>query len=274
MNSRKIVGGFSVAVLLSLLTSVANAQGTGVVGSPHDLSGVSGNTSETCVFCHTPHGSDINASVPLWNKQLPVPTTYTRYSTLGTSTLDGTEAPVGSVSLACLSCHDGSQAVDTVLNVPGSGLAGDGTNTPSPSRIDAALFGANIGAGPVPNLGTDLRDDHPVSIQYAGGGLLGTDTNGVLGDPTTFGDQDFNAPMKGSVNGFSSWWLDTSVGTAAREKTDILLYSRDDLGPVEPFVECGSCHDPHNNGTAGTGSVAFLRLPNNSSEICTTCHIK
>jgi hypothetical protein len=91
-----------------------------------------GNTSETCVFCHTPHGSDTNAAVPLWNKELPDPTSYTRYSTLGTSTLDGEEAPVGSVSLACLSCHDGSQAVDTVLNVPGSGLAGDGTNVPSP----------------------------------------------------------------------------------------------------------------------------------------------
>jgi hypothetical protein len=278
MKFRKTVGGVSLVVLLSLLSSVASAQGGGVVGSPHDLQVATGNTSETCVFCHTPHGSDTNAAVPLWNKELPDPTSYTRYSTLGTSTLDGEEAPVGSVSLACLSCHDGSQAVDTVLNVPGSGLAGDGTNVPSPSRIDAASFGLNIGASPVPNLTADLRDDHPVSIQYAGGGLLGSDPDDQLGDPTTFGDQDFRAPFKASVNGNSAWWLDTSAGTAnSREKTDILLYTRTD-GPAgvtgEPMVECGSCHDPHNGGTAGIGSVAFLRIANDSSEICTTCHIK
>ena len=37
---------------------------------------------------------------------------------------------VGSVSLACLSCHDGAQAMDNLINAPGSGgydVTGGGT---------------------------------------------------------------------------------------------------------------------------------------------------
>ncbi|MCK4586265.1 MAG: hypothetical protein KAU29_02930, partial [Gammaproteobacteria bacterium] len=35
--------------------------------------------SEICVFCHTPHGADLGEG-PLWNKTLPNPGTYTRYT--------------------------------------------------------------------------------------------------------------------------------------------------------------------------------------------------
>jgi predicted CXXCH cytochrome family protein len=54
----------------------------------------------------------------------------------------------------------------------------------------------------------------------------------------------------------------------------MLLYSRSDLGAVQPFVECGSCHDPHNSSTQGPTSVAFLRIDNTASQVCTTCHTK
>ena len=67
---------------------------------------------EDCGICHTPHGADTAAPVPLWNKVLNSnPGNYTRYSTLATPTFDSLEAPVGSVSLACLSCHDGTVAL-------------------------------------------------------------------------------------------------------------------------------------------------------------------
>ena len=272
MSSKRFFGGIGIAALLSLLGSAASAQG--VVGSPHDLQPSTTNTSETCVFCHTPHGSSTSAAVPLWNKTLPAPATYTRYSSLNTSTLSGAEAPVGSVSLACLSCHDGSQAVDTVLNTPGRGM---GASFPAGTQIDAAVFDAMEGT-PVPMLGTDLRDDHPVSIQYGGGGLLGSDADGTA-NPANLGNQDFNAPEKDTINTNPAWWVD-SEGTAnqTREKTDMILYTRTD-GPAgatgEPMVECGSCHDPHNSSTfVANQSVSFLRIPNDSSQICTTCHIK
>jgi len=43
---------------------------------PNTFSG----TAEICVFCHTPHGGDSTASVPLWNKALGS-ATYTTYDT-------------------------------------------------------------------------------------------------------------------------------------------------------------------------------------------------
>ncbi|MBW2294738.1 MAG: hypothetical protein JRG94_20865, partial [Deltaproteobacteria bacterium] len=113
----------AVATALTMVTSLAQAQ---IVGSQHDLGTGGGGqattllSGEVCVFCHTPHGSDTNVAAPLWNKTDPG-TTYTRYSALGTATLDGEEVAVGSVSLACLSCHDGTQAMDVVINAPGSG---------------------------------------------------------------------------------------------------------------------------------------------------------
>ena len=114
--------------------------------------------------------------MPLWNKTLPAATSYTRYSTLNTATLDGEEDEVGSVSLACLSCHDGSQAMDTVINAPGSG----GFNAAG-SEIDPAAIGTMTGTvgapgagGTIPNLESDLSNDHPISIDYAGGACQGT----------------------------------------------------------------------------------------------------
>ena len=96
-------------------------------------------TTEICVFCHTPHGADTSAAVPLWNRVLPAPNTYTTYNSLGTSSLDGQTAPVGSVSLACLSCHDGSLAMNVMINAPGSG---------GYSSTGAALSGTwSIGTG-------------------------------------------------------------------------------------------------------------------------------
>ena len=256
----------------AFLASFAGSVSAGVVGSQHDLTtggnaqGQTANTDEVCVFCHTPHGSDVNAPVPLWNKVLGDPGSYTQYSSLQTPTFDSTEAPVGSVSLACLSCHDGSQAMDVVLNLPGSGghsTAGQEIDTPAVAKMTGT---------PVPMLGTDLTDDHPISMQYGGGGPLAADADGVF--TGSLGDPDFRAPVKATVNG-PIWWVDSPVGTAlTREKTDMILYARDDLGTVQPFVECGSCHDPHNDLTSGPTTVAFLRIDNTASQICTTCHVK
>ena len=272
MDMRKVSRAIGFATALMLLGSVANAQS--IVGSKHDLGAATGNTTEVCVFCHTPHGSDTSAAVPLWNKVLPS-TTYQRYSTLNTSTLDGTEAPIGSVSLACLSCHDGTSAIDTVLNMPGSGM--------NSGQIDAAVFLSDMNAylggsaTPVPVLGSDLRNDHPVSIQYAGGGMAGGDADG-LQPASGFVDSGFNAVMKDTINGNPAWWVDSISANAVRDKTDMLLYTRID-GPVgaagEPMVECASCHDPHNADTGiAAESVSFLRIENTSSQICTTCHAK
>ena len=247
-----------------------------VVGSQHDLTnggtgqGGTANTDQVCVFCHTPHGADVNAPVPLWNKTSTegASPAFTRYSTLATPSFDSTEAPVGSVSLACLSCHDGTQAMDVVINGPGSG-----NYFATGSQIDPVAIGPMTGS-PVPMLGRDLSNDHPISMQYGGGGVSVT-TQPADGTFTgTLGDPDFIAPERVTLNGQPIWWVNSNTGTAAREKTDMLLYTRNDLGVQEPFVECGSCHDPHNSSTQGPGSVAFLRTSNAGSAVCVACHTK
>ncbi|MDH4107989.1 MAG: hypothetical protein OEW35_06715 [Gammaproteobacteria bacterium] len=245
-----------------------------VVGSQHDLTtggtgqGGTALTDQVCVFCHTPHGSDTTAPVPLWNKLLGDPGAYQRYSTLATPSFDSTEAPVGSVSLACLSCHDGTQAMDVVINGPGSG-----NYNPLGAQIDPGAIGVMLGA-PVPVLGTDLTNDHPISMQYGGGGLTVADGPGQA-PAGALGDPDFNLPFMALINGQPIWWVDSAAGNpGVRERSDMLLYTRNDLGQQEPFVECGSCHDPHNSSTQVVGQVAFLRVSNAASAVCTACHIK
>jgi predicted CXXCH cytochrome family protein len=255
-----------------------------ILGSKHDL-GAGGTaqattqaTTEVCVFCHTPHGARTDVSAPLWNKTLPT-TTYQRYSDLGTATLDGTEVTVGSVSLACLSCHDGTQAMDIVINAPGSG-----NYNAAGAEIDAAAIGVmtNAGTDPIPSLGSDLRDDHPISIEYAGGACTGVNADCDPGQQAT-GDGDFQPAQFELINTNNQWWVDVdtfftddagTVGTGTpnvREKTDMILYTRNFEGQDGPSVECGSCHDPHE---ATERPVSFLRISNRDSGVCLACHIK
>ena len=274
--SKLTIQALVIVASIGLAAGTASAQ---IIGSQHDL-GTGGGAQETtpltgevCVFCHTPHGSATGASAPLWNKTLPS-TTYTRYSSLGTATLDGAEAPVGSVSLACLSCHDGTQAMDVVINAPGSG----GWDNSGTQEIDPGAIGAMVpvpAGAPIPMLGSDLRDDHPISIEYAGGACTGVFADCDPAAQAT-GDADFEVAQYASINTQDQWWVDVSTvavpGTPnVREKTDMLLYTRDFTGTNGPSVECSSCHDPHESVKQ---PVSFLRISNNNSDVCLSCHIK
>ena len=277
LNSRRQIVAVLVGTLMT--TGVVFA---GIKGSQHDLGSggaaqqTTTNTSEVCVFCHTPHGANTNAGAPLWNKTLPDSGSYTRYSSLNTATLDGTEAPVGSVSLACLSCHDGSQAMDVVINAPGSG----GYDDTGAGQVDNTFIGAMTGT-PIPNLGTDLQNDHPISIQYAGGACNGATADcDPANSPPQPGDPDFVTVQYAQINNVDQYWVDTSTvsitGTSnVREKTDMILYTRDFGGTTGPSVECASCHDPHEEAAVGSvNNVNFMRISNDNSDVCLACHIK
>ena len=222
-------------------------------------------TAAVCVFCHTPHGGSTSAAVPLWNRTLALPDSYTTYATLNSATIEGATAPVGSVSIACLSCHDGTQAMDSVLNEPGSGT----TNATFGAGVwsGANQTAGQIGAGLVTNLGQDLSNDHPIGIQYGGGGITSTTPAAATNDP------DFATPETVDLNGTQVWWVDSeTTPNGTREKTDMLLYTRSvagiDGGALQPFVECASCHDPH------TSNATFLRTSNDGSAVCLACHNK
>ncbi|MHB8828370.1 MAG: cytochrome c3 family protein [Syntrophales bacterium] len=155
-----------------------------VVGSKHDLSSATGGspykttgTDQVCVFCHTPHFS--SSSAPLWNRSASA-ATYTMYSSSVSATIDMTVAanPQG-VSAACLSCHDGTVAFDSLLNKPGSG-----SGAPSGWTWNASGNTMTATTSPSAMLGSDLSNDHPISVTYD-----------ASKDPA------FVVPASGAVNG-------------------------------------------------------------------------
>jgi len=267
-------------VMAGIAESVHNL---GVTGAGPSANGGNRNqftgTAEICVFCHTPHGGDASAAVPLWNRQLNNPANYSTYDQLGTSTLDAQVAVnVGSVSIGCLSCHDGTMAIDSMINEPGSGADNPGFSAGVWSGDD--IFGAEDGrlrSDIVQNLGEDLTNDHPIGMQYGGGGISASAPILAQGDTR---DADF-APVQFKIkDGRYLWWVDRDWrigGDGERTKQDVILYTRDasngysGQAEQEPFVECGSCHDPHE-----TVNPTFLRISNTEtpSGLCLTCHVK
>jgi predicted CXXCH cytochrome family protein len=222
-----------VMIVVVSVMMVAQISRAAVKDTKHNLGTSTGNpgtikltagTDEVCVFCHTPHfaATTTATTAPLWNRTLPA-TNYTMYTS---STLDMTPATgttIAGVSLACLSCHDGAVAFDTMLNAPGTGLT-----KPAGWTGGVALTGAAT------NIGTDLKNDHPVSIIYD-----------VTKDPKF-----------------------TAITTAGTKKT--IVAGSITLPLFDTKVECASCHDVH----GGTASTPFLRASNTGSALCLTCHVK
>ena len=97
--------------------------------------------------------------------------------------------------------------------------------------------------------------------------VVETDPDGLF--TGTLGLGGFGIPVKDTTaNNQPIWWVDSNLGTSGiREKTDMILYTRDDLGVRQPFVECPTCHDPHANA-----NTRFLRAPGIGSELCYGCH--
>jgi len=133
------------AALVLLTSSSAFAV---ISGSAHDFvngPGVKFGT-DICAPCHTPHNSYAPAAGgPLWAHTAST-ATWTQYSSTNSATYNMTNNAIDSISLACLSCHDGTVALDSYI---GAGTAAAGS-LPAGSS----------------NLGTDLSNDHPVSFTY------------------------------------------------------------------------------------------------------------
>jgi predicted CXXCH cytochrome family protein len=262
-------------------------------------------TNQICVFCHTPHGFNAVQSGPLWNKAVNSSQTYAVYNT-GTnvsSTLDADKPSIGSVSLACLSCHDGTQAMDNMINGPGSGLMASGYDgslssvsassfyiggaNPGQNQIytwgdtaggfaqmgqgGAAYTGAQNGDTPAKEgilIGTDLSNDHPISMQYCGGGIsltLNSDITGATVARGTCRDRLFNLPSVTKLDNDQRFWVDTNVildsdavaaGAASIGGAGALPVTRNPL-TVELYVTNGVVIANSTNGTANLGPVSI-----------------
>lgn len=119
-------------VALVGFAATANAQ---ITNSMHDFSTYSWSGGEICKPCHTPHfAMPPTVSHALWNHALTT-ATYTMFGgATGTAVAD-----LDTTSRLCMSCHDGTVALDS--------------------------FGGTTGTNFVPgraNMGVDLQDDHPI----------------------------------------------------------------------------------------------------------------
>ncbi len=146
--------------VLILVAAVILISGTGfaqtIVGSAHDFSSQGWGTTEVCQPCHTPHNAGAVNDAPLWNHESTA-ATFTLYTS---PTLDATMGQPSGASILCLSCHDGTVALENF----------GGTTTGTHFISGDAL------------LGTDLSNDHPVSFIYDTA-LAGVDSG--LYDPAT-----------------------------------------------------------------------------------------
>jgi len=130
-----------------------------ITGTAHDLSAETWNAEgEICIVCHTPHDAIEPTEGPLWNHDVSS-ATFTVYIS-PTGTLDATLGQPTGASLLCMSCHDGTVALDSYGGATGTNFATTGNGL----------------------VGTDLTDDHPISFTY--NTALAT-TDGELFDPSS-----------------------------------------------------------------------------------------
>jgi hypothetical protein len=164
---RKLLILFLAMALLAGFSSVSLAV---ITGSPHDFSGDAWAQNQICLPCHAPHNVATPVIPPLWNHEV-TSATYIVYSSPTLDADGGTLGQPEGSTLLCLSCHDGTVALDS--------FGGD-TGT------------SYIGSGPA-NLGTDLSNDHPISFTYD---TALASTDGGLWDPAskivTIGNANFN----------------------------------------------------------------------------------
>jgi predicted CXXCH cytochrome family protein len=143
--------------IVSVLMVAQIAKAASIASTKHDLSAKGWGSTQLCIFCHTPHNAYPAGTAPLWNHATTATSAFTLYSSTISSTLNATTGQPTGVSKACLSCHDGTVAVDAYQT--------RGTST-----------SGFIAAGS--SLGTDLSNDHPISFTYdaalatADGGLV------------------------------------------------------------------------------------------------------
>jgi predicted CXXCH cytochrome family protein len=256
-----------------LVASLAGAQGkpSDVVGSKHDLSVGGGAASrataetEPCIFCHTPHNS--SPARQLWN-HAPSVATYTTYgsstyqsgTTPGTfNTFPGTSAPQpsGSAKL-CLSCHDGTIAVNATVN--------DGTIAMAGSAFVPATA----------SLGTDLSNDHPVS--FARSASNGEVTDPPSGDPARL-ETGTRYVQCVSCHDPHSQRLDPTVGkflVKANQASALCVTCHRRSGTGWSWASSSHATSAKSYTAANTGGVAGLGAHTGYSTVgdngCESCH--
>ena len=250
---KKITSAIALSGLMIGLAYAGQLPQTGINGSLHDMNAVVGTTDDkfqrTCVFCHTPHNASADATNgPLWNRS-DTALNGTPYGWVAPSnfTIPITDPLVGSSRL-CMSCHDGSVAVDS---------HGSNGQTAGGLKLAAANH-AYV---------RDLTITHPIGFKYddavaARPGELVPKTEGFIAAPST---------------SLTAYAFDTR-NRAGLAKSTVKIQDTLSLSGGDGYMTCASCHDVHNtvNAKSDTGKSYnyFLRARQEGSAICLSCHIK
>lgn len=219
------------------LALVGPAIGGTLVGSKHDMTGLNRRAGveamtglafndyrDPCIYCHVPSSVQGKLIAPggsqilEWNRYLGNTSEMQVYDS---DSLHNKIQELGPETLLCLSCHDGSMAVDMVINKPeGWGMKNE---SPLHMRLDKGggldkctqcHDGTTAHRMDVVVIGRNLMDDHPVGIVY----------------PGLFDNHDFFPPA-----------------SDGRFRNGVRLFRNK--------VECASCHDVHNPDI-----VPFMRV--------------
>jgi len=238
-----------LVVICIFFAAITTAVGGTILGTKHDFTGLNkragvvamptvafSDYGTPCVYCHIPPDSENRDSaaqggIEGWNRFVPATNSYNLYDS---RTLENKVKAPSPISLLCLSCHDGTMAVDMTVFKP------NGWRSSEDAALHLRINGADdlMSCGKCHNgyrahniaikhIGTDLTNDHPISMNYAG---------------TNDKDPDFRNPD--GPYGFDN---------------GVKLY--------EDKVECASCHNVHNPDVD-------LLLRTRASRLCETCHIK
>jgi len=296
-TSLKALAALAIGTAIFAGARMAAAQtaptGNSIVGSVHNLNNVYGaNTikdaygdNQVCLPCHTAHqmpASNVSENLSrLWNHTLKAANSYTLYST-GTSYL----TTIDETSRKCLGCHDGTIAVDSYGSTPNASVTG----TMSSDSLGKGTAGFVVGAN------GNLQHDHPIDVLYNSAtsyaGVSTQNANGTYSYTTTWTGRN-NDPSTFSITGYTSakWGAKTYTVTAlsavsfytptGSTQSVTVKDANPTGGTANPdgsfshtisvsskYVYCRSCHDPHNN------LYHFMRVPNDNSQLCLTCHNK
>ncbi len=258
-----------------LFVTILQAQS--IKNTVHNLS-VSGpgtivaeSETEICVFCHTPHNA--RPVAPLWNREDPG-TIYTLYNS---STIEASPGQPDGSSILCLSCHDGTIALGSVISRPQDIAMSGGVTTMPPGNT---------------NLGTDLSDDHPISIIYD---QTLTAADPELVDPSTLHGPVYLENSKVQCTSCHDPHKDIygKFLVATNQNSDLCLYCHQKTGwqqsshsqstaqwngtGTDPWYHtnyttvaenaCENCHNPHN-----ANGHEFLMNQISEEDNCLVCH--
>lgn len=241
------------AILTAVAATSACAQQTSVVNSSHNLSASAPGAvravveDQVCVFCHAPHNA--TPVRPLWNRLTPADA-YSIYQSRSLDALPG--QPTGA-SKMCLSCHDGTIALGNVVSRDTPILMSGGVTTMPQGRG---------------HLGTDLRDDHPISFRFDPA-LAARDLK--LRSPNTLPEQirlDVNAELQCTSchdahnNAFGKFLVMPNTSSQ-------MCNSCHQMGTtaVNAHTNCSACHQPHS-----APSGPYLLKGATIAATCTSCH--